>query len=278
MISRETGVIDWSKSAREISKLICGMNSWPLACTKYKDGILKIVSARVCDENSDKEAGEILALEKGKVKNVTLNIKDALILDKVNLSVEKGSICGLVGRNGSGKTMLMKCICGFIPVTEGEILVNNQKVGVKDKFAENLGFIIETPGFMPNYTAYKNLEFLSSINSKVNKQRIREVIELVGLDPDSKKKVGKFSLGMNQRLGLAQAIIDNPDLLILDEPFNGLDNDGVKQIRKLLLTLKEQGKTIIMASHTKEDINILCDRVCFMDNGRLILGTNKENE
>ena len=206
-----------------------------------------------------------------KVKNVTLNIKDALILDKVNLSVEKGSICGLVGRNGSGKTMLMKCICGFIPVTEGEILVNNQKVGVKDKFAENLGFIIETPGFMPNYTAYKNLEFLSSINSKVNKQRIREVIELVGLDPDSKKKVGKFSLGMNQRLGLAQAIIDNPDLLILDE-------DGVKQIRKLLLTLKEQGKTIIMASHTKEDINILCDRVCFMDNGRLILGTNKENE
>ena len=96
-----------------------------------------------------------------KVKNVTLNIKDALILDKVNLSVEKGSICGLVGRNGSGKTMLMKCICGFIPVTEGEILVNNQKVGVKDKFAENLGFIIETPGFMPNYTAYKNLEFLS---------------------------------------------------------------------------------------------------------------------
>lgn len=213
-----------------------------------------------------------------KVKNVTLNIKDALILDKVNLSVEKGSICGLVGRNGSGKTMLMKCICGFIPVTEGEILVNNQKVGVKDKFAENLGFIIETPGFMPNYTAYKNLEFLSSINSKVNKQRIREVIELVGLDPDSKKKVGKFSLGMNQRLGLAQAIIDNPDLLILDEPFNGLDNDGVKQIRKLLLTLKEQGKTIIMASHTKEDINILCDRVCFMDNGRLILVTNKENE
>lgn len=211
-----------------------------------------------------------------KVKNVTLNIKDAVILDKVNLVVEKGSICGLVGRNGSGKTMLMKCICGFIPVTEGEILVNNQKVGVKDKFAENLGFIIETPGFMPNYTAYKNLEFLSSINAKVDKQRIREVIELVGLNPDSKKKVGKFSLGMNQRLGLAQAIIDNPDLLVLDEPFNGLDNDGVKQIRNLLLKLKRQGKTIIMASHTKEDIDILCDRVCFMDKGRLTIGIDNE--
>lgn len=213
-----------------------------------------------------------------KVENVTLKIKDALILDKVNLSVEKGSICGLVGRNGSGKTMLMKCICGFIPVTEGEISVSGQKVGAKDKFAQNLGFIIETPGFMPNYTAYKNLEFLSSINSKADKQRIREVIELVGLDPDSKKKVGKFSLGMNQRLGLAQAIIDDPDLLILDEPFNGLDNDGVKQIRNLLLKLKEQGKTIIMASHTKEDIDILCDRVCFMDKGRLTLGINNENE
>ena len=212
------------------------------------------------------------------VNDVCLTLGKTEILKHINVSFEEGKIHGLIGRNGSGKTMLMKCICGFIPVTEGEILVNNQKVGVKDKFAENLGFIIETPGFMPNYTAYKNLEFLSSINSKVNKQRIREVIELVGLDPDSKKKVGKFSLGMNQRLGLAQAIIDNPDLLILDEPFNGLDNDGVKQIRKLLLTLKEQGKTIIMASHTKEDINILCDRVCFMDNGRLILGTNKENE
>ncbi|MEI3294706.1 MAG: ATP-binding cassette domain-containing protein [Eubacterium ventriosum] len=116
------------------------------------------------------------------------------MLDKVNLSVEKGSICGLVGRNGSGKTMLMKCICGFIPVTEGEILVNNQKVGVKDKFAENLGFIIETPGFM-QIIQHTNLEFLSSINSKVNKQRIREVIELVGLDPDV--KVGVFS-GMNR--------------------------------------------------------------------------------
>ena len=204
-----------------------------------------------------------------KVENVVVKIKDALILDNINLSIEKGTICGLVGRNGSGKTMLMKSICGFLPTTEGKITVLGDVVGVKDKFAKNLGFIIETPGFMPNYSAYKNLEFLSSINSKIDKQKIKDIIALVGLNPDSKKKVGKFSLGMNQRLGIAQALLEDPELLILDEPFNGLDNDGVLQIRNLLLALKEQGKTIIMASHTKEDIDILCDKVCYMDKGKL---------
>ena len=173
-----------------------------------------------------------------KVKDVTLKIKDSIILDKINLSVPKGMIYGFVGRNGSGKTMLMKTICGFIP----------------------------------NYSAYKNIEFLTSINKKVDKIKIKDMIRLVGLDPDSKKPVGKFSLGMNQRLGLAQALIDDPALLILDEPFNGLDNEGVRQIRSLLLQLKENGKTIIIASHAKEDIDLLCDRVCYMDKGRLEVG------
>lgn len=204
-----------------------------------------------------------------KVKDVTLKIKDSIILDKINLSVPKGMIYGFVGRNGSGKTMLMKTICGFIPVTEGEIEVMGKRVGEKDQFAQNTGFIIETPGFIPNYSAYKNIEFLTSINKKVDKIKIKDMIRLVGLDPDSKKPVGKFSLGMNQRLGLAQALIDDPALLILDEPFNGLDNEGVRQIRSLLLQLKENGKTIIIASHAKEDIDLLCDRVCYMDKGRL---------
>lgn len=204
-----------------------------------------------------------------KVKDVTLKIKDSIILDKINLSVPKGMIYGFVGRNGSGKTMLMKSICGFIPVTEGEIEVMGKRVGEKDQFAQNTGFIIETPGFIPNYSAYKNIEFLTSINKKVDKIKIKDMIRLVGLDPDSKKPVGKFSLGMNQRLGLAQALIDDPALLILDEPFNGLDNEGVRQIRSLLLQLKENGKTIIIASHAKEDIDLLCDRVCYMDKGRL---------
>lgn len=208
-------------------------------------------------------------IEVVKVKDVTLKIKDSVILDEINLSVQKGMIYGFVGRNGSGKTMLMKSICGFIPVTKGEIEVMGKRVGEKEQFAQNTGFIIETPGFIPNYSAYKNIEFLASINKKVDKKKIKNMIHMVGLDPDSKKPVGKFSLGMNQRLGLAQALIDDPSLLILDEPFNGLDNEGVRQIRSLLLQLKENGKTIIIASHTKEDIDLLCDRVCYMDKGRL---------
>ena len=200
-----------------------------------------------------------------KVKNVTLNIKDALILDKVNLSVEKGSICGLVGRNGSGKTMLMKCICGFIPVTEGEILVNNQKVGVKDKFAENLGFIIETPGFLPALSGYKNLKILADLKGRIGKNEIIETLQRVGLNPKMKKPVSKYSLGMRQRLGIAQAIMENPDVLILDEPFNGLDKAGVAEMRQLLLSLKESGKAIMLASHNAQDIEMLCDYVHEME-------------
>ena len=204
-----------------------------------------------------------------EVDNVTLKIKGATILDNVNLKIPVGKIYGFVGRNGSGKTMLMKSICGFIPVTSGTITVFGETVGIKDKFASNTGFIIETPGFIPNYTAYQNLKFLSDIRKKADKKKIKDIIKMVGLEPDSKKKVGKFSLGMNQRLGLAQALIDDPELLILDEPFNGLDHEGVVQIRELLLELKNKQKTIIIASHTKEDIDILCDEVCYMDKGKL---------
>lgn len=205
-----------------------------------------------------------------KVENVSLKIKDALILQHITLDFLSGNIYGLVGRNGSGKTMLMKAICGFVPVTEGKITVFDKEIGKKDQFAENMGFIIETPGFLPNYTAYQNLAFLSSINGKIDKERISEMLEWVGLTSAGQKKVGKFSLGMNQRLGLAQALIEDPDLLILDEPFNGLDNDGVKQIRSLLLELRDKGKTIIMASHTQEDIDLLCNKVYRMDKGKIL--------
>ncbi len=205
-----------------------------------------------------------------KVENVSLKIKDALILQHITLDFLSGNIYGLVGRNGSGKTMLMKAICGFVPVTEGKITVFDKEIGKKDQFAENMGFIIETPGFLPNYTAYQNLAFLSSINGKIDKERISEMLEWVGLTSAGQKKVGKFSLGMNQRLGLAQALIEDPDLLILDEPFNGLDNDGVKQIRSLLLELRDKGKTIIMASHTQEDIDLLCNKVYRMDKGEIL--------
>ncbi|MFR7906600.1 MAG: ATP-binding cassette domain-containing protein [Oscillospiraceae bacterium] len=203
-----------------------------------------------------------------KIENITKKFKENTVLNNVSINFEKGKIHGLIGRNGSGKTVLMKCICGFIPVTSGSITVRN-KVISKKNMPENIGLIIETPGFLPNYSGYRNLKFLADISGKANKNAIIRSIESVGLDPHSKKHVGKYSLGMRQRLGLAQAIMEDPDLLILDEPMNGLDKDGVKDMRDYLLKLKEQGKTMLIASHSAEDIEILCDTVCEMDKGVL---------
>lgn len=203
-----------------------------------------------------------------KIENITKKFKENTVLNNVSINFEKGKIHGLIGRNGSGKTVLMKCICGFIPVTSGSITVRN-KVISKKNVPENIGLIIETPGFLPNYSGYRNLKFLADISGKANKNAIIRSIESVGLDPHSKKHVGKYSLGMRQRLGLAQAIMEDPDLLILDEPMNGLDKDGVKDMRDYLLKLKEQGKTMLIASHSAEDIEILCDTVCEMDKGVL---------
>lgn len=203
-----------------------------------------------------------------KIENVTKKFKENTVLNNVSINFEKGKIHGLIGRNGSGKTVLMKCICGFIPVTSGSITVRNKVISKKNT-PENIGLIIETPGFLPNYSGYRNLKFLADISGKANKNAIIRSIESVGLDPHSKKHVGKYSLGMRQRLGLAQAIMEDPDLLILDEPINGLDKDGVKDMRDYLLKLKEQGKTMLIASHSAEDIEILCDTVCEMDKGVL---------
>lgn len=203
------------------------------------------------------------------VKNVTKKFKEAVVLDNISVSFEKGKVHGLIGRNGSGKTMLMKCICGIVPLTSGEIRVNDKVIGKDTDIPENVGVIIETPGFLPGYSGYANLKFLAMINNKIGKEEIRNAIKSVGLNPDDKKHVGKYSLGMRQRLGLAQAIMENPDLLILDEPMNGLDKDGVKDMREYLLDLKERGKTILIASHSAEDIDVLCDTVHEMDKGRM---------
>lgn len=205
------------------------------------------------------------------INNVSLSIRKHEILKKININFEKAKIHGFIGRNGSGKTMLMKCICGFIKPTEGEITVNGKKIGKDCDFPEDIGIIIETPGFIPYYSGYKNLKLLADLNKKIDGERIRETMKQVGLDPDLKSHVRKYSLGMRQRLGLAQAIMENPDLLILDEPMNGLDKDGVADMRKYLLDLKEEGKTILIASHSAEDIEILCDTVCEMDKGVLTM-------
>ena len=204
-----------------------------------------------------------------KVENLSKQFGKTEVLHQVNVSFAKGQIHGLIGRNGSGKTMLLKCICGFVPATSGTITVQGKVVGKDIDIPKNIGIIIETPGFLPGYSAYKNLKFLADISGKADKQAVKDAIKKVGLDLELKRHVGKYSLGMRQRLGLAQAIMEDPDILLLDEPMNGLDNEGVEEMRKFLLELKEQGKTIIIASHSKEDIEVLCDTVSEMDKGRL---------
>lgn len=198
---------------------------------------------------------------------VSKKFKEKEVLHKISLKLEEGNIYGLVGRNGSGKTMLMKCICGFVQPTTGNILFDGKKLGAEMDFAPETGVIIETPGFIKYQSGLENLSNLASIKKKIGKTEMMEVMEMVGLDPHSKLKVGKYSLGMRQRLGIAQAIMEDPAHLILDEPMNGLDKQGVEDVRKLLLDLKEQGKLILIASHNREDIDILCDHVWEMDQG-----------
>ena len=207
--------------------------------------------------------------DKIELIHVTKKFGQELVLKEVNLTLEQGRVYGIVGNNGSGKTVLMKCICGFLIPTTGLIRVFGSSIGQDVDFPESLGVIIETPGFLTNLTGRKNLEILAGMRRKIGPAEIQQVLEKVGLDPALKKPVANYSLGMRQRLGIAQAIMEDPKLLILDEPFNGLDKHGVGEIRKLLLELKEEGKTILLASHNEEDIRILCDEVYEMDGGVL---------
>ena len=203
------------------------------------------------------------------VDNLIKRFGKTTALNGVSVEFEQEKIHGIIGRNGSGKTVLMKCICGLTPITGGTVIVNNKKIGVDCEIIPNAGVIIETPGFLHNLSGYANLKNLASLTGKIGKDEVSTAISRVGLNPKEKKHVGKYSLGMRQRLGLAQAIMEDPDFLILDEPMNGLDKDGVKDMRQYLLDLKAQGKTILIASHSAEDIDVLCDTVCEMDKGEL---------
>jgi ABC-2 type transport system ATP-binding protein len=201
------------------------------------------------------------------VQDVTKSFGEETVLHSVSHDFEEGKIHGIVGNNGSGKTVLMKCICGFLIPTSGKVLVNYKQVGKDMDFPDDMGIIIETPGFLPNLSGMKNLHMLASLKRIIKDDTIRATIKRVGLDPSTKKPVGKYSLGMRQRLGIAQAIMENPSILILDEPLNGLDKHGVAEMRELIKDLREQGKTIILASHNQLDIDELCDTVCEMDAG-----------
>lgn len=203
------------------------------------------------------------------VNNVTLILQRHTILDHITANFDAGQIHGLVGRNGSGKTMLMKCIAGFLHPTQGNITIDGQSYAGRRRFPPNMGLILENPGFLPYISGLRNLMLLAELNHKINKEQVRRTMELVGLDPDLRRPVGKYSLGMRQRLGIAQAIMEDPKLLILDEPFNGLDEQGVKDMRQVLLEFKQNNKTILLASHNTEDIALLCDHVYRMEHGTL---------
>lgn len=201
------------------------------------------------------------------IDSLSLTITEHQILKNITHSFESGKIHGLIGRNGSGKSMLMKCICGFVKPTEGTVTVKGKQVGRDCDFPDSMGIIIETPGFIPYYSGLRNLELLAGLNKRIDTDKIKETMQQVGLNPNLRLQVRKYSLGMRQRLGLAQAIMEDPSLLILDEPMNGLDKDGVADMRRYLLDLKAKSKTILIASHNSEDIELLCDTVCEMDKG-----------
>ena len=205
------------------------------------------------------------------VNGVSLTIGTSRILRDVSLTAGPGEIVGLIGRNGSGKTMLLRCIAGLVRPTAGTVTSDGIIVGRDRDFLPSSGIIIETPGFISYYSGMRNLMLLAGIRGKAGREEVREAVRLAGLDPDDRRPVRKYSLGMRQRLGIAQAVMEDPRYLLLDEPMNGLDNEGLADMRELFISLKNKGKTLLIASHSREDIEILCDKVYEMDKGRIAL-------
>ncbi len=196
-----------------------------------------------------------------EVKNVQKSYKGLTIFQDIDLTIEKGKIYGIVGPNGSGKSVLFKLICGFVRPNHGEILIGGKYLHKDITFPKNFGIIIDRPGYIGNKTGFENLKSLAMIQNKIDDEHIIKTMNLVGLQPTAEQKVRKYSLGMKQKLALAQAFMENQEVLILDEPFNALDFESVEKLRSLLLNYKKEGKTIIMTSHNQEDIDLLCDEV-----------------
>ncbi len=208
-------------------------------------------------------------MEVVRIESAGKHFKNVWVFRNINVSFSSGKIYGLMGRNGSGKTMLLKCISGLARLSEGAIYVNDEQVGIKIDVPDSVGGIIEVPGFLPNLSGFANLKYLARLKNQIDDNRIKDSIKTVGLDPESRKHVGKYSLGMRQRLGIAQAIMENPSILLLDEPMNGLDSQGIQDVKALLRKLRAEGKTIILASHYAEDVDELCDTVYRLEAGVL---------
>jgi len=205
-----------------------------------------------------------------EIVNYTKKIKHNIVLDNINLKVEQSTIMWLRGKNGSGKTMLLRAMCGLILPDEGSVWVNGRALDHKKRFPDNTGILIENTNFWRNYTAFETLKIIAQINHRIDDEEIKQSLERIGLDPYDKRNVGKFSLGMKQKLAIAQAIMEKPDLLLLDEPTNALDQESVKIMQNIILEENARGTTIVIASHIEEDIRDLCKEMVLIDNGKIV--------
>lgn len=213
-----------------------------------------------------------------EVKDVCKSFGKDMKVKHVTVTFDAGKLYGIIGRNGSGKTLLLKMICGLMLPTQGSIVVSGKEIGRDIDFPPETGAIIETPAFLDWKSGYRILMELASIQKKIGKKEVREAMEQVGLSPDERKTVRKYSMGMRQRLAIAQAIMEQPKILILDEPMNGLDKAGVKEMRKLFCELRDKGILILLTSHNQEDISAMCDVVYEMENGEIVTKERKDDE
>ncbi len=210
-----------------------------------------------------------------EIRNVTKVIKKTKVIDNVDITFEGGKIYGLSGKNGCGKTMLMRLISGLIYPTEGEVVIDGKILGKDCSFPKSIGLLIENPAFLEEYTAYENLRMLNGVGgNRLDKEEMLRLIQSVGLDPHDSRKYYKFSLGMRQRLGIAAAIMGKPDVILLDEPINAIDEDGVSEIRDLIRSLSDEDRIIIIACHDKEEMEYMADEIIYMKDGKIVKGDN----
>lgn len=205
-----------------------------------------------------------------ETKNVCKSFNGVSVLNDINLQIQKGSIIGIIGANGSGKSVLFKLLCGFIRPDSGDIFIRGEKIGAKFDFPSDVGVLINEPGYIEIFSGFDNLKFLAQIKNKIGDHQIFDAMKLVKLDPSSKKKVKDYSMGMKQKLGIAQAIMENQDIIILDEPFNGLDFETANDIRAAIIQLNKAGKTILLTSHIHSDIEKLCTEVYIIQETKIL--------
>ena len=205
-----------------------------------------------------------------RLKCVTKKIKQDILLDNISLEFQGGKVYGLQGKNGSGKTMLMRAICGLITLSDGEINIDGEILHKDISFPRSIGALLENPSFLNGYTGLENLKLLADIQGRIEEKELRDCLAKVGLDADDKRVYRKYSLGMKQKLGIAAAVMGSPEIVILDEPINAIDEAGVEKVREILRGLKERGSVIIVACHDREELELLSDEIIKISKGGII--------